>query len=469
MNNEERARRQNLRVIISEIIMVTAVIVTVTLLAFLVSGYGINSDFKVERQGMLQIYSMPTGASVEVDGEAPWYQRTNTSKVLSAGQHDIKLVRDGYDSWSKNVTISEGLLYRIHYPRLFLLDRTVEDIINAEKYDFTTVSPDRKKLLLANHTTEWTLVNLESENPTPKTLDISNLFTPGNIISAEWDNNNDRVLLRTSSTTAEWILLNVDNPSESVNITSTFTMKFDHVRIFDRSANNLLAVQSGNLYKIDVSGKKMSDILLSNVVSFEFYNNEIVFTAKMSDVSDYTYSLETSVAEDIDAEYFAGILRLDNNTVTALRPVVSSAKIYLSRFYDERYITIVNEQNISIYRRNDFAQIFTSSISFVPHRVKVGISGDFIFMINGQNVATVDMEVPELREWQLDTTSYGWLDDNMVYGVTDGGGLVVYDFDGLNRRELSSGVDAGSFATVSADKWLYYLSNGNLTREKIAN
>ena len=133
MDLEERARRQNRRVIISEIIMVVAVIVTAGILALVVSGYWLNADFEVERQGMLQISSVPTGANVEVDGESSWLQRTNTSKVVASGEHTIVLTKDGYDSWSKTVNVNEGLLYRLHYPRLFLLDRTAEDVYEVSE------------------------------------------------------------------------------------------------------------------------------------------------------------------------------------------------------------------------------------------------------------------------------------------------------------------------------------------------
>ena len=64
MDPEKRARRQSLRIIVSECFMVLAVVITVAILAFMVSGYWVNSDFKIERQGMLQISSLPTGADV---------------------------------------------------------------------------------------------------------------------------------------------------------------------------------------------------------------------------------------------------------------------------------------------------------------------------------------------------------------------------------------------------------------------
>ena len=109
MDIEKNKKKQSLKVIISEAIMVLAVVVTVAILALVVSGYWVNSDFKVEQNGMLQISSVPTGANVNIDGEASsWLQRTNTSKILSSGEHTVTLSKDGYDTWSKTINVPEG-------------------------------------------------------------------------------------------------------------------------------------------------------------------------------------------------------------------------------------------------------------------------------------------------------------------------------------------------------------------------
>ena len=245
MDLEKRARRQGLRVIVSETIMVLAVAAMVIVLALVVSGYWINANFEVERQGMLQVHSVPTGASVEVDGDAPWFQRTNTSKILTSGEHKITLTKDGYDSWSKTINISEGLLYRLHYPRLFLRERDREEIYDATLSASATVSPNRRLILLLNNTTTWTLLNIDSDNPKPTTINIANLFSStsladgatnglfvGDIISAEWDQANEHILFKVkNNTSTEWVLLDVKNPINSVNITREFAADFDNIKI----------------------------------------------------------------------------------------------------------------------------------------------------------------------------------------------------------------------------------------------
>ena len=443
MDSETRKRRQNLKVILSESLMVFAVIVTVVILVLLVSGYGINSDFEVERQGMLQIYSSPTGASVAVDGEAPWYQRTNTSKVLSASSHDIQLTSEGYDSWNKTITISEGLLYRLHYPRLFLLERQAEPVYDVADTTFATISKDRKSLLLTNDTTIWTLLELDHTEPRATALDLSDIMPSASIISAEWSQNNNRVLLKTSASTAEWVLVNINNPAESVNLTREFTVKFDEIRIFDGSASNLLAIQGGNLVKIDVSGKRISDTIAENVASYDFNGNEVVY------VSDGTISL----------------VKIGDSTPTTIAVDQPPTRVFLSRFYEDKYITIITDSVVTILNRSNLTKVYEHALDFAPETIKIGASGDFVFIKNDTRVATIDMEALTMRSWNL-SLDYGWLDNHMLYEITNGT-LSVYDFDGLNHRELSSGVSTGFPVTITGDKYLYYLAGDQLTREVI--
>ena len=314
MDPEARARRQSRRVIISEALMVLTVIATVSILGFIVSGYWVGSDFKIERQGLLQIYSTPTGADVDVDGNpSSWLQRTNTSKTLSAGKHTITLTKDGYDSWSRTVNIAEGLLYRLHYPRLFLKERVKETALESSA-NFVTISPDRNNMVLANNTTSWQLVNLDTDNIKPVDIDLSavlpftsrakdasiGLFS-GNIKSATWASDNEHLLLKIEQNgTNNWLLINVKNPNNSINLTKEFNADFTKIKILDQSASNLLVILDGNLHRIDASAKQISAVLISGVDTFDHYEQTIVFTAKKPDSEGYYLGLSRLGSEEIE-------------------------------------------------------------------------------------------------------------------------------------------------------------------------
>lgn len=462
MDPEARARRQSRRVIISEALMVLTVIATVSILGFIVSGYWVGSDFKIERQGLLQIYSTPTGADVDVDGNpSSWLQRTNTSKTLSAGKHTITLTKDGYDSWSRTVNIAEGLLYRLHYPRLFLKERVKETALESSA-NFVTISPDRNNMVLANNTTSWQLVNLDTDNIKPVDIDLSavlpftsrakdasiGLFS-GNIKSATWASDNEHLLLKIEQNgTNNWLLINVKNPNNSINLTKEFNADFTKIKILDQSASNLLVILDGNLHRIDASAKQISAVLISGVDTFDHYEQTIVFTAKKPDSEGY----------------YLGLSRLGSEEIEQLKDLESPVKVVITKFYDDEYIGLVDHNSIRLYTKKDFEEKATFELSFIPEKIKVGASGEAIVMSTGGQVATIDMEAQELFEWNTETNEFGWLDSSMIYAVKDGS-LNIYDFNGLNHRVLSSNVSSHFPVTVTSDKYLYYFQDGNLIRE----
>lgn len=456
MDAEKRARRQSLRVLISELIMVIAVIATVSILAFVVSGYWLGSDFKIERQGLLQIYSAPTGADVEVDGNpSSWLSRTNTSKTLSAGEHTIKLTKDGYDSWSRTINITEGLLYRLHYPRLFLKNRTEESAFDFSG-NFATVTPDRNTMLLANNTTTWQIFNLDSDSDKPKNLDLSKVLPfssladgaseglfSGNIVSHKWATDNEHILLKIeNSGTSNWLILNIKNPSNSVNLTKEFNADFLKVEILDSSASNLLAVVNGNLYRIDVGAKQISASLAESVTSFDHFNNEVIFATPST----------------------VNLLKLGSSEVTELISISEPTQVFMMRFYDDVYLGLVDSKKVSLYLKKDFVLKDEFPLSFSPEHIKIGKSGDFVALYTGGEIATLDMEAMNLNEWTTGTDIFGWLDGSMIYAIKDGH-LNVYDFNGENPRTLAENVSAHFPVTITSDKYLYYFRDGALIRE----
>ena len=372
MDLEKRRRRQSLKIILSEAIMVIVVAVTVVILAFLVSGYWLNSDFEVERQGLLQVSSVPTGADVEIDGVlSSWLQRTNTSKVLPSGEHTIVLTKDGYDSWSKTIDISEGLLYRIHYPRLFPIDRVKNAFYDTTNVTAVFISDNRETMLLYMGDAA--------------TLDTAALAEPLSGTTEEL-----------SANLPEWtsLSLTTDEPEPK-------------------------PVNRRNLY--------------------DFFKRPESTTAKNT-VKDFSPDLA--------------------------KALTGEEKLIFSKFYDDQYLTILDQTNVTVYKKGTPEPILTTQFTFLPEDTTLGHNGEFIVFSTGAQIATLDMEVMSVKEWAVDGDSYGWLDDDMLYSVKDSE-LFVYDFDGLNRRSLVRDVSEHFPVFITGDKWLYYFSNNHLMREAL--
>lgn len=456
MDYEKRAKRQSLRIIFSEFVMFLAVVSMVVVLGFVVSGYWINGDLKVERQGMLQINSIPTGLNITIDDELLRFQRTNSSKILSSGEHTVLLSKEGYDTWTKTVTIREGLLYRLNYPYLFRQEREKEDVYDATGTTFATVSPNRNLILLINKTTNWTLINLDSTTIKPIAIDISKVFSSvslatgatsglftGEILATEWDNANEHILFKVKNgENIEWVLLNVRNAAKSVNLTREFASNFEDVRILDSSASNLLAMRNGNLHKVDVESRQISAILASGVIHYDYYDNEII------------YSTEEKI----------NLLKLGDEKATPIEELEAPATLLLSKFYEDKYITVIRDLEVIVYKKDDLTEVARADLSFAPNYYKVGHDGDFIFLRNGSQLATFDMEALALKEWSPESEKFGWITNYMIYTVKNNE-LIVYDYDGLNRRSISTNVSAHFPVTITNNRWMYYFNDDGLVRE----
>ena len=368
MDPDAAKKRQSIKVIFSETLMVLTIIATVVVLALVVSGYWLNSDFKVERQGMLQISSAPTGADVAIDGETAWLQVTNTSKVLTSGEHTITLTKEGYDSWSKTINISEGLLYRIRYPRLYLIER--------------------EKTKIAD------------------TLGTTKVFTNG---------------------------------------------KQNQLYLYSGD----LATLDTDQYALPITGQDVSG---SDVVSgWQVMNLDADTPEKKPVTRDMLYEL------------FKKPKKPSEDTVKAFNPdlhIDESAKTIFSKFYDDRYLTVIEDSTITLYKQDTEEPVLTSELSFTPTEFHTGDDGEFTVFSAGSTIATLDMETMQIKEWSVDGETLGWLDGSTIYSVKDGE-LFVYDFDGLNRRSLSNGVSSRFPVFLTRDRWLYYFSDDTLMREQI--
>ncbi|MBP5205035.1 PEGA domain-containing protein [Candidatus Saccharibacteria bacterium] len=459
MDQDLQKRRQQLKVIISEVIMTLAVIITVVILGLIVSGYWLNSDFEIERQGMIQISSVPTGATLEIDGASSWFQKTNTSKILTSGEHEVVLTKEGYDTWKKNVTISEGLLYRVSYPQLFLKEREKETMLNLSGSLAAYVSPNSEMMLVTNDTTEWTLINLDRTELEPKkiniapvldssAMDTSTRLFSGKILSATWNRDNSKILFHIQNGEAlEWVLLDTKNIAGSINLTQQFGINFDHVDILDNSANSLLTISDYKIQKIDVGSKSISAVIADKVDYYSFSRNEIIISA-----------------QNAAGEPYIGLIKLSDNKIQVLEDLHAPAKAFISKFYDDNFIIALESDRLAIYRKDDLSSVTDLELPFVPEKISIGQDGSFILLNTDDKIATLDMETMLITEWTADSKDYKWLNGHMIYTTLDGE-LKVYDYDGLNKRQLAKNVSSRFPVVITSDKWLYYFSDDQLMRE----
>ncbi len=518
MDFDERKRRQTIRVIISEIGMLISVIAIVVVSMFAAMGFMISGNGSIEQSGLMQLHSLPTGASVKIDG-VDIFPRTNLSRTLTAGTHIVELWRDGYDTWKNEVKIHSGVLLRLYYPRLFLQNRTRESVLDLgtkenKELEFYSGSMGRGFALYAlKDETNWQLLDLRGDEIRKTSLDLTKILPgivekdnnqdkkiktnlkddteivqkifAGKIEEIHWSRNEENVLVRVNyEEKNEWILVRLRDVTKSMNITKTFGMKDAKLFVIDDNMNTLYALENNQLRRINTNDGMISRVLVDNVIDCEGYRGNIIY------ITQEAGSKKRAI----------GIYRMDDKGGTVITEVpteVNKVHIGISNYFSDDYIMYSYDKKVNILygklptysednpNLNDLKTLVENlELKNIPAVVSVSLDGEYFVANSGKEYMVIDLDMGDLYEYEALASNLRWFDASMMYAVTKDN-IMVWDFDGANLRNLAESVKKDENVTeqvkildqyvvmvTANDRWMYYLMQDKnnqivLTREKI--
>lgn len=509
MDFDEKRRRQMIRVIIAEVGMVLSVAAIVVVSVLAAMGFMISGNGGIEQSGLVQLHTLPTGASVKIDGNAI-FSRTNLSRTLTAGTHHLEVYRDGYDTWQKDIDVRSGVLMRIYYPRLFLQNRTPQALkllTEEQELDFYVPSPNRNYILYAKRgAVEWQLLDMRSDEIKITPLDLSGVL-PGMVEDPQanvkknnvaivdvpkykftgvideviWSQNEEKVLVKvTYDNRADWVLVDLRDMAKSLNLTKAFGLG-EEVRIsmIDNSASHLYVLDKQKLRRVNALDGVISRVLLDNVLDYASRGVNVVYITQ--DVISKKRVVGTFRDDDKGGMQIAEV------------PEAASVKVALSRYFDEDYIIYSFDNKMTIlygrmpsYDENNVGVtdlkklVEECELVTIPERLSVSLGGEYVVAQKGEQRMVIDLDEGDLFEYETPSSQLRWFDDGMMYANVEGE-IEVWDFDGTNRRNLAKSVkeDDARVAKIfdmpvlvtTNNRWLYYLVASEdgltLTREKI--
>ncbi|MDO5452075.1 MAG: PEGA domain-containing protein [Candidatus Saccharibacteria bacterium] len=460
MDMDRKRRRQKIRLIVTEILMVLAVIVTVGVLFAVVTGWRVNGDFSVEQYGQIDVRSYPTGASIVIDDEMQAFAFTNTSRMLTEGEHRIRLEREEFDTWEKTVKVIPGWAVRLRYPRLFRKERKSEEVRKLGNLDFVMVSPNRESILYSEGGSDvWRLMSIRGDEAKVKDIDLAKV-SGSEVTDRYWSWSGEKILAKDKE--GNWTVINLNQPKESVKLG-----KYAKVSFMNGSGSKVWALKDGALYSIELGVGDGVRKVLEGVENFVADENEIAYLAKDGEKRKVML-------------YHDG----DGGGVELSKDLSAEAKVWLaaSTYAGEKFVSIVVDDYLTIYRMNDYptynsdfeeAKIAVQKkLDFAPEaETEISRSGEFYVYRNGEEVVVFDAELAECSQYRYPSKKIIWLDDYMLADTSDGK-VTVMDFDGTNVRTLVSENVAEFPAVVTANnKWLYYIVGGEkdfrLMREQV--
>lgn len=449
-NKKELARRVGIY-----IFMTLSVVVAVGASLFWVLGYTIDEKTgRSERGGLVQFRSFPENAKVTIDGGALSSQ-TPTKSNQRAGYHSVTMSKEGYRNWTKSKTLRPGELL---WMNALLVPSSIK---TSQLHEFTELtgtlaSPDKKWVAATTVPSQArvTLVDLRDEEKTKVeelTLQNAGIDTasPEDVYTVrEWDFGS-RYLLVTHTKKdgmTQWLRVDRTDPKNTINISKMFGMSITDIHFSGTSGTVLYGLTDGTLRKFDIGQKVVSSPIGTNVTSFQLYKEDVLaFVSQVDAVWSVYYAKGSSDAARKVVSYRDG------------QPTIAAVTDY----YNETYLAIARNQTVRIIlspqEKDARRDVATLSTQHPVNSLLFSNNGQFLVAYSGDKITSYDLERQEQFAFDIPgataaapiTRPLKWLDDFHIW--TDvSGKLLLVEFDGANREEITS-VAPGGTVTLSSN------------------
>lgn len=448
----KKKKSRQIRLAIGHTLMVVLVFAATYILVF--RAYGYNFDTKtgeVIQDGLVYIDSTPNGATISINGQQQKSQ-TNSRFSLPEGKYTLEISKQGYQTWERSFVLEGGAVLRFDYPFLFPVQMSAGELQTFDsKITFATESPDRRWMLLDSGNKLSTMALLDLTNLTNnKPLQTSLTFPAGLYKSAkgsqsiklmEWSTDNRHLLIRHNYGKGhEFIMLDIQKPALSYNLTQVIGQNPDSASLFDKRFDKLYAYYGATktLSIADIKNRTLT-ATLTGVISYKSYGSDTILFSRV----------------DPDRKNEAEIIMRQSSQDYVIRKIPISTQIplditkYSGDWYvvagspkEDRSYVYKNPIDLVLNKPADLESVRAYVLKNTGPVDKVAFSQNarFIMSNSKQNFSVYDAELERRYSYTIEnkfdsTTDPMWMDGDRIID-NSGGKAIEFDYDGINKHIL---------------------------------
>ncbi|HEX5455795.1 MAG TPA: PEGA domain-containing protein [Candidatus Saccharimonadales bacterium] len=448
----KKKKSRQIRLAIGHSLMVLLVFAATYILVF--RAYGYNFDRKtgeVIQDGLVYIDSTPRGATITINGRQQG-SKTNSRFSLPEGEYTLEISKPGYQTWKRNFMLEGGHVLRYDYPFLFPDKLTKNELQTFDsKITFSTESPDRRWILLHSGAALNTMTLFDLNNTTnSKPLKTDLTFPAGlfkevkgsqNIKLVEWSTDNRHLLIRHNyGKKHEFIMLDMQQPSLSYNLTQVIGQNPDSVRLFDKRFDKLYVYNATSrvLSIADIKNRTLT-AAATGIISYKPYGSDTILFSKL----------------DPDKKTRAEIIMRQKNRDYVIRRIPVSVEIPLdiTKYSGDWYVVAGSpKEHRSYVYKNPIDLVLNNPEDLESVRAYVlkntgpvdmvafSQNARFIMSNSKQNFSVYDAELEKRYSYTIDNkfdspANPMWMDGDRIVDNT-GGKAIEFDYDGINKNIL---------------------------------
>lgn len=469
-------RRRFWRRLLSVTAMWVVVVSGVTVLTALTLGYSFdNRDRKIEQNGIMQIGSTPDGADVTIN-DALFSSKTPGKLVDKPGNYALKITRDAYQPWQKSVPIRPGAITWVTYPKLVPEDLTAKSVAklpatladglssgNSHYYAFLEKadSPNITIADISSDEVKTSRTNIPESivvAPTPE--------APKSVYSlVAWSSDEHSIVLKHvygKDDSVEWIWANLQDPSQSVNLTTMFALPLDDISLSSGDGRQMYAVVNHAVRRLNLDEQTISRPLVENVAKYRLYGDGYILFTRLP------------VAGKQDIGYTRSNFTLPRTLMTTSAQDGQANLLDIGKYYDTYYALVSRGNEATLYKMNMLPLQVSDKLVLQPIQkfildhpivdVNITDNGQLATVQDGASFATYNLEDRGYAKTKIEQDAkqvpqkLKYLSTYMFWG-SNNGVLRSYEFDGANQHDITP-FDPRFDATFSpSGKYLYAVAH----------
>lgn len=443
----KKQRRQTMLLMVGYVLIGAGILIGSIVLYFLANGYSRGKNGQIIQNGFVFVSSQPHPAKIYVNGKPS--KATNTRLTLPAGSYLLRLARNGYRDWQRQVTVLGGDVQHFDYPLLFPTKLTTSQVGSYKGVPgLAAQSPNQQWLVVQRPEapSSFMLYNLKSQPVAATTITLPAEVVTASVNRQSWkvidwaDDNRHLLLQHTYGSSNEFILLDTQAPGQSVNLDKALGVDLQTVSLDNKKYNQyyLFDKATGEL-STDKLGDKNPVARLRHVIAYKTYGTNVVLYATASGAPkgkvdiDLLDGSQTVIIRQAAAHT---TYLLDYTTYSgtpyALVSAASESKVYIYKdpFSQLQSGSLKTAFAIRVFKiSRPSYEAFSTNAQFI---MAEGDGGRQIGVFDIENIRSYLYRIPALEKPQSHVT---WMDGDRLAGVI-GGKLTVFDYDHANAQTL---------------------------------
>lgn len=467
-------KRKTLLFVISQILAIFAAVLIAIFLILITMGYRFGKEGGLEQTGMLRVNSYPTGAKIAIDYKLI-SARTNTSQMLSGGNHQVRVSLKNYDSWEKIVKIKPGFLTDLSEVRLFLKKPIKTKIESFSKDTLFSLSPNMKEMLAVT-SKNFKFFSFQNEKSYTRVLDNPFGAVPKKII---WSRDQKSFLVEKDDF---WHVFDrktlkvVKLPIEASRLASIDFFSYDGaVVLFAEKAN------PNKITEYFVEKGAIGEV--KNVVSSNLYKNQWLYLEEKGTtkepINDATKNKvgekkNEQLAQDEGKKGEEGqkvkkyqlFLKKSDAKEVPIFETDEKITYFYQEAYGEKWLFVAGEKDFVIYKLDfkpfsselpNLIEVYKKEMKFEIKEIEVSESAKLVAFSDFKDTLVFDFRYEEIMDYKIKGTGYFWV-DNFSLVNSLGEEIAICDFDGGNRRVIAKKAKDTPLILTRDNRYLYLIA-----------